>query len=355
MSLGVFSIDAHADSSTYLKINYFLYEKSLGIGEQINIHNGQNGIVWIESHTISNKKKFDFFHEIIITDSSNKILAPGGRPASVKLNNLYWSIDFSAHDNFSNSIKFQPNDSEILPWGYCQLVYLDGSTEDVPASIEYITNPRTNTANFHMTFTPKKDVQRIWFYYQTKFDLYQYSQFNSVNSIDYSFALGVKDDNNLNLDVSIQSEEAGLLEGIIGKLTSIWDSIKNLPQNIWNLIENGLKNLFVPSENDLIVYKDKWDQLLSERLGAVYQVVHILTESWDGIMDADQTNTIEFPEATIDFSGVPFTFGGYTVQIVPQGFETLVEAVKVIVGVVCTIACINGLRKRYEEVVGVEK
>ena len=76
---------------------------------------------------------------------------------------------------------------------------------------------------------------------------------------------------------------------------------------------------------------------MSSRFGAVYQVVNIMTDSWDGIMQADQTDTISFPQATLNFSGTSFSFGGYDVKIVPDGFGVLVTAIKSIVAIVCTV------------------
>ena len=72
-------------------------------------------------------------------------------------------------------------------------------------------------------------------------------------------------------------------------------------------------------------------------------------------MQADETDTIEFPQASINLSGTPFTFGGYSVKIVPEGFGVLVTAIKSIVAIVCTVAFVNGMRKRYDEIMGVEQ
>lgn len=48
-----------------------------------------------------------------------------------------------------------------------------------------------------------------------------------------------------------------------------------------------------------------------------------------------------------------FTFGGYDVQIVPTGFDFIVNILKTVIGIVCTILCVNALRKKYDEVMGV--
>lgn len=170
-----------------------------------------------------------------------------------------------------------------------------------------------------------------------------------------------------NLSISQPGEEEKLLGGILEKITGLWDTTKEgfsnlvqgiteLPQKIWSFIENGLKDLFVPDEEYLTTYKDKWDLLLENKFGAVYQVVNVTLDSWDKIQETDETNTIELPMVTIPLSaGQQFTFGGNQVQIVPSGFEWIVEIIKGLVAGLCTILFINGLRKRYDEVMGVEQ
>lgn len=353
----MFSITAHAEDqldTRLLKVNYRMWENSLGYEKQVNITNFSANNAYTETITISNKKKFSFGHSIIIADTQNNVIAQSGRPTTVEVNNLSWEVDYT-YNGYQTTYTPEHGIADL----YFQLIFLDGSTQDVSSTIEYIYNPRTGTANFSMKFTPDKDVYRMVISFKTNYDLNQNSDFANATKVNFSFVFGVKDDNNLQLNILIQSEEAGLLEGILGKLQSLWNSITDLPNKLWSLIENGLKNLFVPSEEYIVSYKDKWDELLSDRLGAVYQVVNVLTESWDGVMEADQVDSIQFPATSINLpSGngatVTFTFGGYPVQIVPDGFDFLVTSLKVLVGVVATIAFINGLRKRYEEVMGVE-
>lgn len=156
--------------------------------------------------------------------------------------------------------------------------------------------------------------------------------------------------------VKVSTEEAGLLKGLLGKVQAIFDSIADLPNKLWSAIENGLKSLFVPSEEYMVQFKEKTDLLLEEKLGAVYQVVDITLNSWDSIKTADEQNTISFPQTTISVgSNENFSFGGYDVQIVPNGFEGIASTLKVVVGIVCTILFVNGLRKRYDEIMGVEQ
>lgn len=141
-----------------------------------------------------------------------------------------------------------------------------------------------------------------------------------------------------------------------GFLENIFDSITELPGKLWTLISDGLKSLFVPSEDDMVEYKDKWDELLSERFGAVYQAASVIVDFLDDLQDSTQTSSISVPVVTIPLlDGEEFSFGGFDVTIVPDRFTFLVVSARAIVGVVCTFLFVNGLRKRYDEVMGVEQ
>lgn len=176
------------------------------------------------------------------------------------------------------------------------------------------------------------------------------------------------------LSMKQESQESGLLSGILdwvkgikGKIddtfTSITSGFSNigkwfseLPSKLWNAISDGLKNLFVPDEDFIVQYKEDMDSMLSEKLGAVYQVIDITLESWDRISSSDEQNTINLPETTINLpENNKFSFGGYDVKIVPDGFTMLADAIKLIGGILCTILFVNGLRRRYDEIMGVEK
>ncbi len=140
-----------------------------------------------------------------------------------------------------------------------------------------------------------------------------------------------------------------------GFLQNIWDSIVSLPQKLWSLIETGLKALFVPDEEYMSGYSDKWDTLLADRFGAVYQVCDIVMDSWEDIHAADQQDTIDMPVVSIPLPGNnTFSFGGYTVKVVPDGFGVLVDALKLITGILASVAFCNGLLKKYNELMGAD-
>lgn len=94
---------------------------------------------------------------------------------------------------------------------------------------------------------------------------------------------------------------------------------------------------------------DQSQDLAEDRLGAVAQAGAVIDDltgafQYHGVMD-----TIAFPALTINFGGVPWTFGGWDVAVVPPGFELLVESLKLLIDIVATIAFIQAMRNRMEK------
>ena len=154
-----------------------------------------------------------------------------------------------------------------------------------------------------------------------------------------------------NLPVNIANSIKGFFDNVVNAVNKVFTAISELPAKIWNLIETGLKNLFVPTEEDLQEYYDKWNVLMSERFGALYEVVNIVTDFIDSFKSYNETGTIDFPAVTVDLAGSPFTFGGWTVAIVPDGFGLLFDSLKLAIDMVCTYAFVFGMKKRYEDLV----
>lgn len=271
----------------------------------------------------------------------------------VQLNNFYYRILISG-----NTIRYVNDYRDI----YALITYVDGTTERIEVSA---TIDSDMSLDISFKFIPTLNVQRFDVYVETDLasritDAEQYTK------IEFTSYLGeVKGDNKYNFDIEIQSEEATLLGGILGwiqnifnkmgdtfdKLVDIGEYISELPSKIWGYIENGLKALFIPNSEDIEQFSAKMDTLLESKLGAVYQVSNTVIEAWERIQESDETDTINFPEATINLpDNNTFTFGGYNVKIVPDGFTFIVTTVKMVVGIVCTIAFVNGLRKKYDDV-----
>lgn len=131
-------------------------------------------------------------------------------------------------------------------------------------------------------------------------------------------------------------------------LSSLFDGITNAINNAVSTILDGIKSLFVPTEADITAYRDQWDDLLQRRFGAIYQCVSLVQDYWKSIFPGSASSYITFPEVTLTFSGVPWTFGGFKVQLIPAGFGSIVSVLRLIVNAVCSLAFLNAMKNKYE-------
>lgn len=177
------------------------------------------------------------------------------------------------------------------------------------------------------------------------------------NPTYYKLAFGLGD--KTMLQVFVDDGSKGLLKGIKEIVSNIKDGISNLltgiielPSKLWNLIENGLKGLFVPSESEMTEIKGQWDTLLSDRFGGLYQTVQLIDDYAESFKDPNDKNTITLPELKLPFGQSEFVFGGQEVQIVPEKFSFLIDVLKTIISIIATCLFVNGLRNRFERLVG---
>lgn len=336
-------IDVHSNDGTEQKKTVVMYP------ERKHFENGQ-GV------TVSNK--------YILKSADDKPIITGTDPVTIRLNNFYFSTLIMDYDGAWAKYFNQPH----RMWLFIR--YANGTYGTFSAdqtNYDYISGERFLNLNY--TFTPSADIRSIEWYIECD---YTESQVTYENS-DYKLEclLGEHNgDNQFEVIIEQDTKEAGLLAGLIEWVKSIKETVTGgfssiihwfenighylaeLPNNIWTYIRDGLMSLFVPDEQFITEYKSKLDTMLENKLGAVYQFANITFESWDRIQNSDNTNTIDFPKATIKFGNTSFSFGGYQVKIVPDGFDFLVTAIKTIIGILCTIAFVNGMRKRYDEVMG---
>lgn len=123
----------------------------------------------------------------------------------------------------------------------------------------------------------------------------------------------------------------------------IWESIKKLPDDI----SKGIKDLFMPSEDDLQGFTDRFNEIFDERFGAIAEVEDLLSEMVSEISVAESTGYIEMPLVDLTEQGIPFSFGGYQVQIIPDKFDFLAKIVSHFISVIATIAFLQAIRDRY--------
>lgn len=154
-------------------------------------------------------------------------------------------------------------------------------------------------------------------------------------------------------------DNSGLLATIIEWLRSIRDGVTNvvsaiisIPGQIWDFIESGLKALFIPDQEQVIDFNNAMDELLGDRLGALYQATSMVVNFLLDLGSYDQQGTIRFPGLDLSSFGIPFVMEAQDVQIVPESFDFVVDAIKLIVNILATLAVLNALKRRLERVFG---
>lgn len=121
-------------------------------------------------------------------------------------------------------------------------------------------------------------------------------------------------------------------------------SIQNLPERI----AEELGKLYKPDEGKLDAVQQQSQELAEDRLGAVYQAGQVV----DGLIGAFQHQTatefLTVPVLTVPLGEVNWTIGGWTVQVVPDAFKPIVETLKIVIDIVCTLAFVKSMRNRLE-------
>lgn len=336
MCLAGFSVIANAEETevdpNHLYIN--VVETSYSVQGIIYPNDGETQQLEREwaNYYIGAKQVINIEHYLSY-DNGGYIVAKG-KTADITIENVYGHINFTC-SNGSYDL-YLPNSVSAY------VIFTDNSIKYVNTELV----KKTHEYDIKFTVEADKDVKQIVFTSK-----YEFPNPNSDKTIRFSGYIEIGewlDDNAYNLRIELQDPNTGLLSGI-------WDAIKNLPAQIASLIETVLTSLFVPSDEFLDNF---WNISIPEsqdKLGALSQCLDIVFRSWDKISASDETDTIALPETSIPLpDNNTFTFGGYDVQIVPNGFEFIVGVLKTIIGILVTIAFVNGLRKRYDEVMGVQ-
>jgi hypothetical protein len=149
----------------------------------------------------------------------------------------------------------------------------------------------------------------------------------------------------------------GWLDGIKDRMTLLLQPLALTVSNILDVVTgipeallNGIQRLFIPDAESMAAQRDKWTGLLSDRFGAVYDSVALI-DNIAGAFTLGATQTqIRFPLITIPFGDVNWEFGGWMVDVVPDGFQVLVDALKVGIDILCTLAFVNAMKHRLDRV-----
>ena len=293
----------------------------------------------------------------------NTAMFESGQGATITVGNLINYIEYSGYydstDQYWSGTKYFDVDKITR----LAISYYDSSGARIVETLATCDVVKNGNTLYSVTFDvapQEKDVYEIRLYLW--YDMYDAYGLDSDHFTDMYYTDGtyVKHTmtnrymgyENSTMTIDLNDESIGLISGIIEWVKSIYNSIVELPEKIWSYISDGLKGLFIPSEESITQMKDKWDELLADRFGAVYQAGSILTDFASGLSEQAEQDTIELPSVTHNFSGTEFSFGGYQVDIVPDGFDFLVDILKGVIDIVCTIAFLNTLRNKYEQLMG---
>ena len=132
----------------------------------------------------------------------------------------------------------------------------------------------------------------------------------------------------------------GLLSGILAFLQTIYNAIVSLPGNIASAIIEGLKGLFIPSEEDITGIKSQYESLFYERLGFIYQGFQWVVDFASTILNTLQNVT----SYSFDFPGVSVPLNGTTYQIIPATMVSLdngvMDVLRPVLGTIVSFVCI---------------
>lgn len=130
------------------------------------------------------------------------------------------------------------------------------------------------------------------------------------------------------------------------------DNLNSTLEETPNKIIEGIKGLFIPTEEDMTEIKDKFELLMEERFGALYQAGSILVEFAENFKYEGIQTTIELPWVGVPLADSYFEFGGFEVQIIPEGFEEIQGYIVTATDIVCTLAFVVMLRNKFNKLVG---
>lgn len=286
--------------NTYTLSSYVVYPKFFFNGQQYEY---EDGMTWQD-----------------FVDSNFNLLN-----LSIQNGKVYYGSSLVKYNSFSHN-----SSGNLVPSGFI----FDISSTDQIETERYIAS---QNKTWYLTYgtSPYLDSETV---YPGSVSTISRSRFQ------YEFDFSIT-----SVSVNIQ-DESGLLNGVIAWLKKIWNGISGLAGNIAASIGNSLEEWFVPNDGRILAIKEEFEQELRGRFGVLFDAVDIVDMVADTFVYKGTTETITLPSVTVDLAGTPFTFGGYEVDVIPDGFEGLVDALRLVVNITCTWWFVLAMKKRLEEV-----
>lgn len=143
-------------------------------------------------------------------------------------------------------------------------------------------------------------------------------------------------------EIQISVDNVGTkLDGVQETLTETKEEITSLPEKIATSITEGVKGLFIPSQEDLTAIKDEYEDMLSEKLGFIWQAYDLLT----GFISDLQTNLESGEAYEFTFPGIKLPMQGEEFVLVaetPVSLENeLMDVLRPVLGTIVSIICVT--------------
>ena len=300
-----------------------------------------------------------YFYDYILVDyfvlsKNDAIIASKGKSVTLNINNI---VSKAQGYNGSTLIRSSNINLSLLNNVVVSVIGWDSNNNYFTFGSEYCSLKNNNDGTYSFSFKldsapcdiTKIDIE-IRYKFQEAFSGGDTSKYwSSCSRIDHVFGFSSKSMVNLYLN---EPDTSGFLKTIIEGIKSVGQSVTELPTKIWDKMSDGLKGLFVPTADDITAIKNDWDNLLSDRFGGMYQVIQLIDDYADSFKSPEQKNTITLPELSLPFGDSEFVFGGKDVQIVPDRFSFMIDIIKTIISIIATCFFVNGLRNKFERLVG---
>lgn len=135
------------------------------------------------------------------------------------------------------------------------------------------------------------------------------------------------------------------VDGVQEAVTDVKEEVASLPQKIATAILDGIKSLFIPSEEDLTQIKTEYEDMLAEKLGFIWQAFDLLTT-----FVGDLQSSLEDGQAyEFVFPGIKFPMQGEELVLIPETpvslenglMDVLRPVLGTIVSAIAVIAFVN--------------
>ena len=247
-------------------------------------------------------------------------------------NSFYIQITYDVDEYYMDSQSVDV----LLTQGYANL-YVDGGGSApvflIPTSCSLLINNSFVGESF--PYDPGTDIAVSYDLTEQNSQVYNYGvryYFSETTKTGTGISSSLRrlwlDTSSSTLTFNVHQTEQGLFATLFGWLSGIKDGITDVVSGIASgftnvvnaitslpgLIIDGIKNLFIPSEDDLTALQTKYEDMLEQKLGFIWQAGTVLTDFANTIISGF-TSGGEYA----------FEFPGISVSL-PSGSYTIVEA-----------------------------